>query len=186
MLRPCSCRISTRLLFSGFGKDRETHVHWEWCFSVFGVSVCCCYLFVSGIAVILQQLGNGLVRLWSPNLSCDLISAPCSTIPTNWRRMGGIASLTQASGNVPSNLEWWSSMCRLKIFAALAITSASEYSDAFDSDKATSFWNAKSTPLPFLWASSSGISANNLSFNLVVLTVGVSTASCARRCWYNW
>ena len=47
----------------GFGKDRETHVHWEWCFSVFGVSVCCCSLFVSGIAVILQQLGNGLVRL---------------------------------------------------------------------------------------------------------------------------
>ena len=122
----------------------------------------------------------------APNRSCDLISAPCSTIPTNWRRIGGIASLAQPSGNVPSNFDWWSSMCRLKTFAALAITSASVYSEAFDSDNATSFWNARRTPLPFLWAWSSGISANNLSFNLVVLKLGKSAPSCARRCWYNW
>ena len=77
-------------------------------------------------------------------------------------------------------------MCHLKTFAVLAITSASEYSKDFDSDNATSFWNARRTPLPFLWAWSSGISANNLSFNLVVLTLGISTPSCARRCWYNW
>ena len=111
----------------------------------------------------------------APNRSCDLISAPCSTIPTNWRRIGGIASLTQPSGNVPSNFDWWSGLCRLKTFAAFAITSASEYSEAFDNDNATSFWNPRRTPLPFLWAWSSGISTNNLSFNLVVLTLGILT-----------
>ena len=60
-----------------------------------------------------------------PNLSWDLISAPCSSISTNWNRMGGIACSMHPSWQVPSNFDLWSRTILRKMIAALLRTMVS-------------------------------------------------------------
>lgn len=117
----------------------------------------------------------------APNLSWDSLSAPCSIMHTNWRSVDGIASSTQPSWNFPSNVDLWPAMCLRKILAALVRILASEYLYASYRATLTSFLKARRISLPFLCASSSGISAKSWSFSL-----GVSIQNCSSRCLYRF
>ena len=86
---------------------------------------------------------------------------------TNSSSDGGIASSTQLSWNLPSNLNSWSVICLRSILAAFPRMMTSELLKACDKAKPTSFWTFKRRSLPLLWASSSGISASSLSLSLV-------------------